>query len=819
MKNRLRKINFPLLMGSVIVVYLIMMSLYPQMFTSRDPVYEESPKYIEYKVDGKIVEKLSNNPMPPNKDNIFGTDDGGRDVYARLVYGTRSTMKLALLIALLRMIMALPLGVAAGIGVKPISNIIKVFNTFFTAIPMLIFSFIVLKNGYFRQLQIDESIIAFAVVLSLVGWAKLAGIIEDSTRLVMEEDFIEGEIAIGKTKLQIAYQNVLPHIIPTSISLFFKEMGMALFLIAQLAVLYVFVGVTRQIEELAFRANYFMNLEPEWGGSLSRISVNIKSFDKVYWMVLYPVVAFTLAIMGLNLTGEGLRIEFQKRDSRVISSIKKFTYAISPRVFMSQIRNFKVYYKPVIIKVSAIIVIATYFIIPWNPSAYDFNIEGAKGHLQELTSSKYEGRAAGTEGGHLAGDYIIETLKSYGYQVSVDEIPLSYTPEINPVTGSLSVNTIDVLSPMTIENGWITIIGEDGNEKTFNLHNDFTITTVGKEIFQNEKVSEIKYKGIAADDENVGKIDENTDFFYIKKYISWFDGRMPGESNSISTGGGKSRTFDIQFTMEEGYASNHNAGLYNFTTIIPFGELAKELESGYKNIEITFDYPKVAEYEGRNITAFLPGKDKTEEKPGNVVIIGAAYDGVYVKDGEKTYAMTGTPAAIALEFAKTIMELKEPLNKSLQFIFWDNEYDVTKFSIKDGSYFYPIQNGQAVDMALDHGYYYFDISYSGYSDDESLNLITYPGERNDSSIYLMGLEMQERMKELNIDFKRLFYGSFTKGINNMELNARSSVGLGNPWTWGINSPIDTIENVNYKRMEEIGQIILDTLTMNQYMVD
>ena len=169
---------------------------------------------MEVEIDGVKTDKFMTPPLSPNEVNIFGTDDAGRDVYARLVYGTKNTMKLALLIALLRMAIALPLGVSAGMGSKVLSNFIKGFNTFFTAIPMLIFSYVILNIGYFKSMKIDESIIAFAIILTIVGWAKLAGIIEDSTKLVMEEDFIEGEVAIGKTKAQIAFQNVIPHIIP-----------------------------------------------------------------------------------------------------------------------------------------------------------------------------------------------------------------------------------------------------------------------------------------------------------------------------------------------------------------------------------------------------------------------------------------------------------------------------------------------------------------------------------------------------------------------------------------------------------------------------
>lgn len=814
----MKKINYPLLLGSIIVIFLSIVALYPGFFTSKDPLFEEAPKYIEYKEDGKLVEKFAYNPMPPNKDNILGTDDAGRDVYSRLVYGTRNTLKLALLIAIFRMILALPLGLAAGMGVKFVSNIIKIFNTFFTAIPMLLFSFVILNIGYFRNLQMDKSIFAFAIVLTIVGWAKLAGIIEDSTRMVMEEDFIEGEIAIGKTKLQIAWQNVLPHILPTSISLFFKEMGMALFLIAQLAVLYIFVGVARQVKELAFRANYQMILEPEWGGTLSRIAINVKKYETTYWMTLYPILVFSVAIIGINLTGEGLRIEFQKRESRVISSIRKISYLISPKIFISQLKDIKKYYKPVIIKSLIIIGVIAYIVIPWHPSLYKFDINQAKLHVEELTSDKYRGRVAGTEGGHLAGEYIINTLKSYGYEVNTLEIPLTTTIKSSETNTEETIP--EILAPVVIESGWIKVTDDNGEEKTYQLHKDFTIATVSKNIFMTKKKEKLHYKGVAADLENVNNIPEGIEFFSIKREYSGLEFDSFGIQNQITNELGESFNYDIQFILGEGYNTSNNTYFFNSTDIIPFDELREVLEKGYREVEISFDYPKIPNYKGRNITAFLPGKGKTYEEPGELIIIGSSYDGVYKNGTDSTYAMTATPTATALEVARMLSLTEEPLEKSIQFIFWDNEYDMFKYSKVDGSYDYNITEGIPVNMAMSHGYYYFDISYPGYKEDKDLNLITFPAQIAEKSNYLMGLEIEKRFKQLDVRYQR-FHQNYTttKALFNLRLNALSSVGIGNPSTERVNSSIDNIENINYRRMESIGQILVDTITMNSYMMD
>ncbi|MEG0133229.1 MAG: ABC transporter permease subunit [Clostridium sp.] len=814
----MKKINFPLLLGSIIVIFLGVVALWPGFFTDKDPLFEESPKYIEYKDKGAWAEKFAYNPMQPNKDNIFGTDDAGRDVYSRLVYGTRNTLKLAFLVAIFRMILALPLGLAAGMGAKFISNIIKIFNIYFTAIPMLIFSFIILNIGYFRNLQMDKSILAFAIVLTIVGWSKLAGIIEDSTRLVMEEDFIEGEIAIGKTRWQIAYQNVLPHILPTSVSLFFKEMGMALFLIAQLAVLCVFVGVTRKIKELAFKANYQMNAEPEWGGTLSRIAINVKAYKTTYWMTIYPILVFSIAIIGINLTGEGLRIEFQKRESRVISSIRKLFYVVSPKIFISQIKEVKKYYKPVIIKTSIIIGLIAYVIIPWHPSTYKFDLSQAKVHLEELTNDKYKGRVAGTNGGYLAGEYIIDTLKSYGYEVDTLEIPLMSTKK-NPTT-NVEVVGPEILAPMVIKSGWIKLINDNGEEKIYRLHKDFTIETVSKNIFTHDSKEELNYKGVAADAENAGVIPEGTEFFSVERNFEGFEVGEFKTPNIVKAGPGKNISYDIKFILDEGYNTNNNSYMFKYTAILPFDDLREQLEMGYREVEINFDYPILPEHKGRNITAFLPGKDKTYEEPGELIIIGASYDGVHISENQSPYVMTATPAATALEVARQLSIAEEPLSKSIQFVFWDNEYEMMKYSNIDGSRDYSITKGIPVDMAMSHGYYYFDISYPGYVKDKYLNLITFPAQRADKSNYLMGLEIEKRFKQMDVKYKR-FHNDYTttRAMYYLRLNAFSCIGVGNPSIDGINSSIDTIGNINYEKMESIGQIILDTMTMNSHIMD
>lgn len=794
----MKKINYPLLLGILIVAFLMSMFLFPDFYTDKDPLYEESPKYIEVRHDGEWVETFSHNPMPPNKDNIMGTDDAGRDVYARLIYGAKNTLTLVFMIAIFRMLIAFPIGLAAGMGIKVFSWLIRVLNTFFTAVPILILSFLILNFSFFKSLHMDQAIFYYAIVLTILGWAKLAGIIEDSVKRIMEQDFIEGEIAIGKTSFQIARQNVLPHILPNLVSLFFKEIGLAMFLLAQLAVFRVFVGVSRRVKELAFRAAYEMILEPEWGGTLSRIAYNMRNFDEVYWMTLYPIILFSLSIVGFNLVGEGLRIEFQKKNSHLISHIRKGYFAISPKVFISQIKSIRTYYKPVIAKTLVFIMIIAAFTVQWNPSQYDFDMHLSLSHLEELTSASYQGRASGTEGGYLAGDYIADQLRSFGYDVEIMEIPYEEKQDY---------------TPQTFKDGKITLVTNEGIEETFYLNQDFAILTVGRETIKEDK-DRLVYTGFATSPENGSFLTESSVVFPVTtEYVRVQDFSRRGQ-NIVNISRKLSLSYEIEFVMNQmGSMRPLVPMVFNSTTIIPGGRLYEILMSGPVEMTIDLAFPESPKYNGRNIIGTLYGENDTPDEPGQQIIIGATYDGLY-KEGEDQFAISATPSAIALESARVLSTVENPFNKTIQFVFWDNQFGGSLNPTYTGIGQYHLKEKRDIEMALGEGFYYLDIGYPSPIGQETLSMTTMPAQRANGKSYLIGLEMEKRLKEMKIEYKRFHYdygASFA--LNYMRLNSTTSVGIGESYVYGMNTSYDTADQINYEHMETIGQLVVDTITM------
>lgn len=834
MLSLLRRINYPLLVGGILVLIMLFAYFFPQVLTDKNPNVEEAAKYIEIRRDGEWVEEFATRPFPPNRENIMGSDEAGRDIYSRIVYGTRNTLRVALLVVLLRILVAMPLGIIAGMGVKSVSVFINMFNTFFTTIPKLLIAFVILNINYFRNLEMDRAIVAFAVVLTIVGWSKLAAMIEDQTALIMEEDFIEGEVAVGKNPLQIGVQNLLPHLIPHVVSFLFIEIGMVLFLLAQLSVLTVFIGPRRMPLALAFEGNFEMAFEPEWGSMLARAPEIIRLYHDRMWLTLFPALAFFFGVTAFNLTGEGLRIEFQKRNSQIVSFIRKGFFLASPKIYWMQLRNLKHYWRPVAGKTLTVILILGYLAYPAEASQHTFDIQRAKDHVEELTDDKYEGRLVGFEGGKKSGDYIIETLKSYNLKPWEG----SYTKEFNALDESGGF-----YERLIVEEAYIQVYHGETTE-TFHINEDFIIPALDKSVMDptEEALNEegwLQYHGKTItyhEDHNSVQITDE------QQYIPLIDIEDYGDIHSqLYIGGQSSMRFAHRvphnfLTESAPQGIPYNVGILdtdlydqelidtyslNRTLIMPFEDLRESLEGA--DVEMTFFMkpPKLPDYPGRNITAILPGENWEEEGPREMIIIGAPYDGAYTGGREAfSPAITATPAATNLEIARVLSTMEEPLEKTVMFIFWDGEYSLYPFRIR-GSFQYTasLRTFQQADFP----YNYIDVGYTGDENVDQLEINIMHGQKRSDRSYLMRTSLSQRLQELGIDYRmfdasqRWAKGSTSHALYGMNMNSEFSMGFGSNYFSYINHVDSDINAVNLEYMENMGQIIVDTITMNSHL--
>lgn len=825
----MKKINYPLLIGGILFMVFLFAYISPEIFTSKDPMFEEPHRNMEVMVEGELKDVFTMHPIFPNEENLMGTDDAGRDMYTRLVYGTRNTLKLGFFVGLFRLLLAVPIGILAGMGKKFFQRLLLFLSTYFTAVPILLVSYLIFRLNFFRNLQIDQSILWFSGIFALLGFSKAAVIVSDAVKRIMAEDFIEGQIAIGKTWPQIVRQNILPHVMPVAVSTFFKEVGQGLFLLAQLAVLGIFVGTIREAEFMAFRASYEMSLEPEWGSMLMNLTKDMGRIEAQWWLVVYPVAVFSAAVLTMNLLGEGLRMEFMKRNSRFVSYMRKAYSVLSIRVFFLELTHMRKYWKTVLLKAGTLTAVVVIAVVPRYTPVGDFQVENAVDHLTLLSGEAFGGRVSGSEGGFEAGEYIKDQMSALGF--TLKEQPLRYAYKLQDHMGNVEYEEEEPVilpgmekdyvlgqgAPLAMKEATVTLTDEKGNTKTYGIHKDFSILelpTEGK--LPGEKVT-VTGRSYFAEDGYEGEETSlmPVEYLSLEQSVLFSYGPPMGEES-----------LPARFQMVTGHEARANARSGYSLKIMPFGELAEKLSSGEHQVEVTYSIPDYPMYSGRTLEAWLVPEGKKITDLGEVLIIGVPYDGVYLEDG--TSSVEGTvPVALALELARAMTEGGRTYEKPLMFLFYDNETDLLLPAYFKGSGSYSMRRSE---ISANGGYSYLELMGTGLKDNKVVDLVAYFGQLDKENSFRSILQMEKILKDQKVPYLRTqnllpkegvlksrgILDTASPSILEFRANAHVAVGVGNAYKNEMGTAKDTLKNLNRKKLERVGIMLTDLLISKEY---
>ena len=316
-----RYFNGFIITGVIILFVAFLAVMIPSAFTNKNP-------YTTNTLDGYTDDTgnfvFRTAPFVPDSDYFLGTDSSGRDVWSFILYGTRLTLSVAILVTLLRFLLALIFGISAGFG-RPIATVVvEQFNSVFNAIPPVLMCILVLSIPYFKTFSKSVSTMVFILVLTLVEWGRSGEIVKARVQAIRKKDFIKSEIAIGKNPIQIIISNILPHLLPELTILFFMEIARVLTVLMQLGIFNIFIGNLRIVASsdqgnLVGKATSY---EPEWSSMLGSAKNAIRSAP---WIVFSSASAFFFVVLGFNLLGEGIRrqldklkvVQFTQRESMI----------------------------------------------------------------------------------------------------------------------------------------------------------------------------------------------------------------------------------------------------------------------------------------------------------------------------------------------------------------------------------------------------------------------------------------------------------------------------------------------------------------------
>lgn len=361
----MKKLNIPLLLGSIILIFIIILMLFPDMIASKSPY---TMQHMRFSTENNKLQ-VEAAPYPPSSEFIFGSDDLGRNIFSFMVYGTKLTILLGIFMSLGQFLIAIPFSIIGGFGHKTFKSIILQGNVIFSAIPALLISIIILQLDFFVSLNKVYSMLAFVLVITFVGWPKLGKLLMERVEAINQQPFIRGEVAIGKRRSKIAIENVIPHLVPEIIVLFFMEIARNLSMIMQLGVFGVFIGNLKIIKDSSNGLlNYYdVSFEPEWASMLGSSRTMITAAP---WAVLFPALAFFVSVLGFNLFGEGIRDIVQKRDSRLIPTIRNLLRFDIKKIKSTYFKRFKSYKSVIGIGVLVIL-----FIMSVTRNTYDFDYD------------------------------------------------------------------------------------------------------------------------------------------------------------------------------------------------------------------------------------------------------------------------------------------------------------------------------------------------------------------------------------------------------------------------------------------------------------
>jgi peptide/nickel transport system permease protein len=225
-------------------------------------------------------QSLQSRLLPPSSDHWFGTDDLGRDIYSRIIYGSRITLYISTLVALIAAPIGLLVGTTAGYVGGWADTVLMRVNDIFLSFPGLI-----LALGFVAALGpgIGNAVIAIA----LTAWPPIARLARAETLSIRKSDYIAATRLQGASAARIIVRHIIPMCLPSVI----------------IRVTLSMAGIILTAAGLGFLGLGAQPPTPEWGSMLSGARQNLGA----WWLAAAPGVVILLTSLAFNLFGDGLR--------------------------------------------------------------------------------------------------------------------------------------------------------------------------------------------------------------------------------------------------------------------------------------------------------------------------------------------------------------------------------------------------------------------------------------------------------------------------------------------------------------------------------
>lgn len=252
-------------LGLVIVVVLVFVAILAPLIAPFDPA-QQAYAYVR---------------KPPSLRNWFGTDESGRDLFSRVIFGARASLLAGVVSVAIAVSIGVPVGMLAGYRGGLTDALISRITDAMLAIPFLILA---IALAAFLGPSLTNAMIAIGVTATPIFVRLTRG----QVLVVKTEDYVEAARAVGNGPFRIAFRHMLPNIAPALLVQASLTIAAAIIAEASLS----FLGLGQQPPA------------PSWGSMLNTAQ---RFLTNAPWMAIWPGLAIFLAVLSFNLLGDGLR--------------------------------------------------------------------------------------------------------------------------------------------------------------------------------------------------------------------------------------------------------------------------------------------------------------------------------------------------------------------------------------------------------------------------------------------------------------------------------------------------------------------------------
>ena len=274
MQKKRVNVNVVTVFAAVILTVVLLMVLFPSLFTSYDPLEVDMTKRL----------------LGPSKGHMLGTDEYGRDIFCRIVYGARSSVCVGLGTALLSALIGVPLGLVAGYYGGVVDNIIMRVMDAFQSFPSILLAILL-------STILETSVFSLILTISAVSFPRFAKLVRGNVLVVKKKDFVAAAQVAGVGKGYILFNTILRNCMSVVVIQFSMLTATAILIEAGMS----FLGLG--LEPPA----------PAWGSMLFYAN---KYVNTSLSYVLSPTFTIFLVVLSINLLGDALRDKLDPKKKR-----------------------------------------------------------------------------------------------------------------------------------------------------------------------------------------------------------------------------------------------------------------------------------------------------------------------------------------------------------------------------------------------------------------------------------------------------------------------------------------------------------------------